>query len=135
MARKTCTDCGTRPTTSESPEGLLCAPCLSYAENENDHGDNGHDALLGNDDRPMLADGWMFSDQDQLDAYVADTRRIMAECPVCHPELDPRNVAPRTGHHNTAAHSWNSHAGHGHPTTAAARAACRKANGGTTPAV
>jgi hypothetical protein len=52
----------------------------------------------------------------------------MADCPVCHPELDPR-TQKKSGHTNTAAQSWNSHAGCKHPRTAKDRAACRKAGG------
>lgn len=99
MARK-CTDCGTRPqdTTEIGPE--LCRVCLDYAEMENVHQDHG---------------------DDHGDEYPTET------CPVCHPELDKRYTAKRTGHTNTAPKSWSSHKECGHALTPEARAACRKA--------
>jgi hypothetical protein len=114
MARKMCTDCNTRRATPESPEGRLCAPCLHYAGWENEHSDYGHD-------------------EDATETGTSDDAhgKRVDDCPVCHPELDPRNAPARTGHRNTAPHSWNSHAACEHFRTPAARAACRKAGGPT----
>lgn len=99
-----CTDCGKRrqDTSVLGPE--LCTVCLDYAHWENTHSDDGHG--------PDLEE-------------AADEAYPMAECPVCHPELDVRYVF-KTGHKNTVAKTHTSHAGHGHMVTPAARAACRK---------
>lgn len=102
--RRTCQDCGIRPVGTDAPRGVqLCDPCNEYAEWENEHSDNGH-GTGADDNQPH-------------------------DCPVCFPELDPRTdaPAPRTGHHNTVAKTRTSHAGHDHPATPKARAACRKA--------
>lgn len=64
-----CSDgCG-RPITKKVIGPELCTECLEYAEWENAHSDEGHGQENGN------ADG-----------------AIPNDCPVCHPELDPRNV-------------------------------------------
>jgi hypothetical protein len=99
MPKKMCTDCNTRPASKESPEGQLCIPCLRYAETENEHSDYGHD-------------------EDGTAAHP--------DCPVCHPELDPRNDTPRTGHTNTIAKTYSSHAGCTHARTPKMREICRR---------
>jgi hypothetical protein len=99
---RTCQDCGIRPVGSDAPLGVqLCDPCNEYAEWENEHSDRGHGP-----------------DADQPH-----------DCWVCFPELDQRTATrpARTGHHNTVAKTRTSHAGHDHPATPKARAACRKA--------
>lgn len=114
MARTMCSDCNTRPVSSaqRGNGGSLCELCEDYAGWENTHNDYDHDGI--NDGSAEA------TDHDTMD---------MANCPVCHPELDPRNRTPRASHHNTAPRSWNSHAGCNHHRTPAARAACRKAGG------
>ena len=113
MARKLCVDCNIRRATPESPEGQLCPPCLEYAEAENMHNDDGHDSI-----EDLVTE----LDANHYDMIVKDIKN----CPVCHPELDPRSDTPRKGHTNTVARSHNSHTGHGHALTPAARAICRK---------
>lgn len=120
MARKLCTDCGERPQdpTVIGPE--LCTVCLDYAGWENTHSDHAHDRI----DTLTLANT-IFTRQAKLDQYIAETKADMTVCPVCNPDLD-RRYTKKSGHTNTRAHSWNSHAGHGHAKTPAARAECRK---------
>lgn len=102
-ARRTtgnCTACGIRPIDKTNIGPEMCTECNEYYEWENEHDDYDH------------GDG---PDQNQPH-----------DCPLCFPELDPRNVERRTGHTNTRAHSWTSHNDHHHPRTARHRAACRK---------
>lgn len=111
MAAKTgivCTDCGVRKIdrTTDAADSHLCTPCFDYAGWENTHSDSGHDDPEGSDT-----------------TYLANEMEI---CPVCNPELDPRNVKIRTGHTNTVAKTRTSHTGHSHDVTPKARAACRK---------
>lgn len=69
-----CEDCGRKVNKKNHPS--LCDVCLDYAGWENTHNDANHEALL-----------------DSMDsAEVEET----TECPVCHPELDPR-TARKTG--------------------------------------
>jgi len=104
MARKMCSDeCG-RPAANNVADNGLCHPCNDYAEWENTHSDDGH--------------GTEFEGSNDTDG-----------CPVCHPELDPRNAPVRAGHMNTIAKTRRSHAGCAHVVTPKARAACRKAGG------
>jgi hypothetical protein len=100
---RVCIDCGVRkvdPTVCIDSQ--MCGPCNEYAEAENMHSDFDHEG-------------------DNVDSDIATV-----SCPVCHPELDPRNVKVRTGHTNTVAKTRTSHAGHSHDVTPKARAACRK---------
>lgn len=66
-----CEDCGRKVGNSGHP--TLCTPCFDYAGWENTHGDNAHE---GNG--------------------AASEAEEIAECPVCHPELDTR-TARKTG--------------------------------------
>ena len=68
--KKRCVSCGTRPRSSESPEGQLCAPCLREAEWENEHSDYGHDV-----------EGPESDDATERNARVNG-------CWICHPELN-----------------------------------------------
>jgi hypothetical protein len=61
-----CEDCGRKVGKSGHP--TLCTPCFDYAGWENTHSDSGHD----------------------VDASAPKAE--MDECPVCHPELDPRKA-------------------------------------------
>lgn len=131
MARKICLDCNIRPIDrANGSDTELCRICYDYAGMENEHSDHGHDTLA---ETPVgvVPTGWYetygWTPEKQLED-MAYERVVMVTCPVCHPELDMRGVPAKTGHHNTRAHSWTSHAGHDHPRTAADRAACRKAN-------
>lgn len=49
-----------------------------------------------------------------------------ADCPMCDPDARKQHTA-KAGHTNGKPLSHTSHAGHDHPATKAARAACRKA--------
>lgn len=118
MARKLCTECGTRPQVPGDVE--LCSVCSDFAEWENSHSDHGH----GDIDTYSL-ENTIYTDQADVDAYIAETKIEMVNCPVCHPELDKR-YTKRAGHTNTATHSHTSHADHDHMRTPAHRALCRK---------
>lgn len=63
----TCEDCGRKVGDSGHP--TLCPPCFDYAGWENTHNDNAHE---GNS--------------------AASEQAEIAECPVCHPELDLRTA-------------------------------------------
>jgi hypothetical protein len=120
-----CIDCGIRaadPDTGLSPN-MLCMPCYDYAGWENTHDDYGHDTINA-EVEDKGGDPATYLSQMDMTTWGMD----MPECPVCHPERDKRREV-RTGHTNTAAQSWNSHAGCKHPRTAKDRAACRKAGG------
>lgn len=101
MARKMCTDCGTRRISQLVIGPELCDICLNYADHEIMHNDDGHSEGL------------------------EDDSFTMANCMICHPELDNRK--PKTGHTNTVAKTRTSHADCDHAVTPKARAACRKA--------
>lgn len=103
-----CTDCKRRPQDTSVIGPELCDVCLEYADVEIMHMDYADPHAEG----PEF--GWRLAE---------------ADCPVCHPELDKRYVDVRKGHTNTVAKSRTSHAGHDHPATPKARAACRKAQG------
>ena len=60
----------------KAKENGLCEPCSEYGEWENTHSDDAHDQYA-----------------DSTDEQVES----MKNCPVCHPELDPRNAKVRTG--------------------------------------
>lgn len=63
-------------------------------------------------------------DENWHDDEAHDETGPVEGCAVC----EGRTVeAPKTGHTNGVAKSHTSHAGHDHPSTKAARAACRKA--------
>lgn len=97
-----CWDCKTRKVSKNARAGL-CDVCLEYADHENTHTDDDHD------------------NGNEVAGYP------MADCMVCHPELDNRYYPRNTGHTNTIAKTRGSHAGCSHETTPKARAACRKA--------
>lgn len=99
-----CTDCGVRKIdrATQGHDSAFCTPCFDFAGWENTHSDFDHENLTPEDPE-------------------------REGCPVCDPSLDPRNVTIRKGHTNTVAKTRTSHAGHDHPVTPAARAACRKA--------
>lgn len=95
----TCIDCGRKLTSStRTPDHTdLCSFCFDLAGWENTHSDYGHD----------------MTNRDE-------------NCPFCTGEgMTP--PAQKTGHINGKPLTHTSHAGHDHPATKAARAACRKA--------
>lgn len=124
MARKLCIVCNTRPGMNAEQrrnQGVgidfsdQCEACYVYAGWENTHSDDAHDAVAAGD-----TDGFSGGQ-----ATIDRIREEMKDCPVCLGN-DPANDTPRTGHTNTRAHSYNSHAGHGHATSAADRRICRR---------
>lgn len=123
MARKLCIDCGVRGAKPDTPEGQMCHPCYDYAGMENEHDDDDHEGVL---DGSVTWGMTTHKTRKEFNAWMADRREETKTCPVCHPELDPRNRPVRKGHTNTVAHTRTSHADHYHPRTPEARAACRK---------
>jgi hypothetical protein len=95
----TCPDCGVKLTSStrSADNRDYCHDCYDYAGWENTHDDEAHDELSPD-----------------------------ADCRVCRGDV-PGAKAPKAGHTNGKPLSHTSHAGHDHPATKAARAACRKA--------
>lgn len=88
----------------------MCWPCYEYAGYENQHADEGH---------------------EDPNMHFDPSNDLRDDCPVCHPELDPRTKrdakSTRSGHSNTnAAGPHFSHANCAHEPTKAARAKCRK---------
>lgn len=98
-----CIDCGRKLTSStrEMSNRDMCTACFDYAGWENTHSDYGHDDLDANDPE-------------------------REGCPVCEGNA-PVAPAEKAGHTNGKPLSHTSHAGHDHPATKSARAACRKA--------
>lgn len=87
---------------TQGRDSTMCGPCFEYAGWENTHSDDGHE------------------DDSYLDQ----------ECPVCHPELDPRKIVTakrrsQVGNQN-ARGKQTSHAMCSHPKTKAARERCRQ---------
>lgn len=105
-----CTDCHIRPIDKSIIGPDLCTLCLEYAGWENQHEDDGHERLT----------------KKQMSEYPQIVED-MKSCPVCHPELDPRNVTKRVGHSNkNAAGPHFDHSQCAHEATKSARAKCRK---------
>ena len=97
-----CFDCGTKITRSNATQdtdkqNTICDACWDYSGWENTHNDEGHSATI-----------------------------VDPDCIVCTGQK-PEYRETKAGHTNGIAKSHTSHAGHDHPTTKAARAACRKA--------
>lgn len=64
-----CEDCGRKVGKSGHP--TLCPACYEYAQWENTHTDEGHEAVADS---------------------TSEEIELMTGCPVCHPELDPRKA-------------------------------------------
>lgn len=115
MSRKLCLNCQTRPASNDTAEGLFCNVCDELAGYENQHSDWGHDEVAAGD-----TGDWKI-------ALIQTVEADMRSCWVCHPEFVPALPKPRTGHTNTAAKSYTSHANCDHATTPKAREICRRA--------
>jgi hypothetical protein len=107
MVRKLCNICNIRnqytgPGDEPAPRlSEMCNPCYTEGGWENTHSDYDHEGDADDDEK--------------------------AGCWICFPELNlAKTTTKKTGHKNTVAKTHTSHAGHGHPVTPAARAACRK---------
>lgn len=103
-----CADCQTRPIdrSTAGRDSTLCQPCWEYAGWENQHSDDDHNRIYQ-----------------------------VPECPICHPELDPRvggsiNTPRRPGQvgNQNARGKQRSHSMCGHEKTKAARERCRQAS-------
>lgn len=91
----------------------LCEPCEDYGMWENSHEDEGHDNY-------------------GPDSPAGPEQDFMKDCPVCHPELDPRNIKtkvnkPVVGKATYTRRPQLDHTKHHHPQTPAARRACKNA--------
>lgn len=122
MARKLCVTCQDRPVARLGEDQAAnsaesCTPCFDEAGWENSHSDGGHDSLK----ERLSHDGYVPTSFEQAEMTEMD------KCWICHPELNDALVPRRRGHTDGIAKSHGSHAGHKHPATKAARAACRKA--------
>jgi hypothetical protein len=86
-------ECG-RPASSDSPEGRICQICLTEAEWENIHSDNGHEGI-----ESLTKAETNFKTVKAFNAFVAETKAETEQCWVCHPELNEAKKAytPRTG--------------------------------------
>lgn len=94
-----CIDCGRKLTSSNRDRSNrdMCTACYEYAGHENWHDDEAHD-----ESGPVEG------------------------CMVCEGNA-PTAPAPRVVNNSgTIDKTWSSHAGHDHPATRKARAACRK---------
>lgn len=96
-----CIECGAP---ANSPTGDLCNPCYEYAGWENTHTDEGHE-------EPRM--------------HFDTSNDIRDDCPVCHPELDPRVKSTRRSNANAAGKHFD-HSQCAHEATKSARAKCRK---------
>jgi hypothetical protein len=69
-----CADCGVRPIdrNTQGRDSSMCTECFDYAGWENQHSDEAHENMLAELEWDALAE-------------------LTSGCPVCHPELDPRN--------------------------------------------
>lgn len=125
MAATKCTDCGRRVHTTSGIQ--MCEPCEEYAGWENTHSDGAHDKI--NEGKTAMR-YWNFKNREDRDAYLADERKTMEHCPVCHPELDPRKPVKggnTTGHHSPRRTQLNHRTQCTHAQTPAARRVCREA--------
>lgn len=87
--KKVCTDCGKRPQDASVIGPELCEECYEYAGWENQHGDDAHEEVAAYDSAEKASGTKAPFDKKIL----KQIRRDMANCPVCHPELDPRAIA------------------------------------------
>lgn len=122
MAHKLCIVCNTRRAVRNDGITDMCTPCYDYAGWENTHSDDDHEGILAGDVTWGMT---THKTRKEFDAWIKECRSETKQCPVCQ-DNDPANRPARTGHTNTRAHSWNSHAGHHHGRTPGDRAACRK---------
>ena len=111
-ARTLCSDCGKRPISKQQrgAGGSLCEKCEDWAGHENEHNDNCHDEILAGEELLISAEA------------IAVIRAFMETCPICQNEAHPKD---KSGHTNTVAKSYSSHAECGHPRTPKDRQICR----------
>lgn len=128
MANKMCTECKIRPIdwSTQGRDSWACTPCFDYAGAENEHSDNAHDVY-------STPESIAQAREDFGDVHVDVRLDEMINCPVCHPELDPRKEnevisTPRPAQrgNRNAAGKQSSHKMCGHPLTKAAREKCRQ---------
>lgn len=98
-----------------------CVPCFVEAGWENEHSDDGHEDI----DTYTVA-GTIFQTQDELDDYVAQTKKRMEECWLCHPALNQATAeyVAKEGHHSPRRKQLN-HKACQHPQTPIMRRKCR----------
>lgn len=116
-------ECDVRPvaTRASDPDASshnMCSPCYEYYGAVNQHSD---------DDHPGVAAGYNATyDRTHGADFLATIRDEMTRCPVCHPELDPRDECrPEQPSYVPGSKTYMSHTDHKHESTPRARARCR----------
>lgn len=115
--RKLCNVCNTRPVATAQQRremgGIedMCIPCYEEGSWENTHSDNAHDDIAA-DNFPFEATTFALNEgsgteeerRAAYEAYIASEKAAMADCWICHPELNqasadytPRNGTSREG--------------------------------------
>jgi hypothetical protein len=96
---KRCVSCNLRPQMTRSNPNFShgtesCEPCDTLGGWENAHSDAGHDDIDS-----YTVENTTFKTKAEVKAYIAETKREMESCWVCHPELDQtrKDYTPRTG--------------------------------------
>lgn len=90
--RRPCTECGIREQDTSVIGPELCTPCYEYAGWENQHGDDSHEEVLAYDSADKASGTKAPFDKKTMKQVRAD----VANCPVCHPELDTRGTEAQT---------------------------------------
>ena len=141
MAAKLCNVCDKRRvgTTGSDPASArlngMCGLCMDEGGWENTHSDYNHDAIaktpVGRLPKGWRQPGMAKGEVQKLLVTVAEERKAMQDCWVCHPELNKAaNWKPgkkgATKAQGTRRPQLN-HKGHKHPQSPAARRACKLA--------
>lgn len=128
MAAKLCNICnirrvytGSKGTETAPSSSDMCNYCYEEGSYENQHSDNGHDAIQA----VVEANGG-----EGLDEVDSEELKFMAYCWICRPELNlakkPKGASTGTKTQGVRRPQLN-HKGHSHPQTPAARRACKLA--------
>jgi hypothetical protein len=86
--KKRCAVCEIRPASPLTAEGQTCELCYEEAGWENAHSDHGHDDI----DTYSL-ENTHFTEQAEVDAYIAETKQEMESCWICQPSLNKASGA------------------------------------------
>jgi len=86
--KKRCAVCEIRPASPLTAEGMTCELCYEEAGWENAHSDHGHDDI----DTYSL-ENTHFTEQAEVDAYIAETKQEMESCWICQPSLNKASGA------------------------------------------
>jgi len=103
IAKQLCRSCERRPITAENKRnGLdMCGACEEESGWENEHSDHSHDEIAAG---TLTMKNTTFTSKKELKAYLAHESERMANCWICHPELNralatyvPRQGTSRVG--------------------------------------